>query len=162
ARYFHTCVSWIPQVGHGCAWMSTNPGMIVLPLTSITRAPAGGAPRAPTDTMRLSVTTTSPFSTTSSPFMEMIRAPCNTTVPRGERCRGRIRHVDDRGLTADQGQRHEVDVVADLRQNAVRVRTNDDLVGVIGLGTGSGIGVAGDPDMRATVRPVVPHGDETL
>ncbi len=52
-------------------------------------ASPAGAVQVPTHTMRLSVTTTSPLSMTSSPFMLMIRAPLSTTVPcgtsRGER-----------------------------------------------------------------------------
>ena len=59
--------------------------MIVLPETSIVRAPAGTAtlPSAPTATMRLFVTTTSPRGMTSSPFIVMMRAPFSTTVPVG-------------------------------------------------------------------------------
>jgi hypothetical protein len=59
--------------------------MIVLPDTSIVRAPLGTwtLPSAPTATMRLFVTTTSPRWITSSPFIVMIRAPRNTTVPLG-------------------------------------------------------------------------------
>ena len=80
SQYFQTWGSWIPKVGQGWAWMSTNPGMIVFPAASIDLAPAG-AVQAPTQTMRLSVTTTSPLAMISSPFMLMIRAPLSTTVP---------------------------------------------------------------------------------
>jgi len=75
----------MPQVGHMCEWMSTRPGMIVFPLTSMTVAPgaAGPLPVGPTETIRLSRTTKSPFSMTWSPFMVTIRAPRSTTVPRG-------------------------------------------------------------------------------
>ena len=67
------------------SWTSTYPGRIVLPATSISRAPAGIAtdPRGPTAAMRLSVTMTSAFSITSSPFIVITRAPRSTTVPRG-------------------------------------------------------------------------------
>src|SRR6266851_3157839 len=53
-----------------------KPGMMVLPATSIVRAPAGGLsePLRPTETMRLSVTRTSPLWMTSSAFIVMIRA----------------------------------------------------------------------------------------
>jgi hypothetical protein len=59
--------------------------MIVLPETSIVRAPAGTVtlPSAPTATMRLFVTTISPRGITSSPFIVMMRAPRRTTVPPG-------------------------------------------------------------------------------
>ena len=73
----------MPQVGHGWAWMSISPGMIVLPATSMTRAPVGAAHVAATQRMRLSVTTRSPFSISSSPFIETMRAPRSTTDPRG-------------------------------------------------------------------------------
>src|SRR5882672_7429858 len=83
ARYFHTAVSWMPHVGHGWAWMSISPGVMVLPATSMTRAPAGAVHVAATHAMRLSVATRSPFSISSSPFIETIRAPRSTTDPRG-------------------------------------------------------------------------------
>ena len=59
--------------------------MIVFPLTSIVRAPAGieTLPRAPMPTMRLSFTTMSPFGMISSPFIVMMRAPRSATTPRG-------------------------------------------------------------------------------
>ena len=65
--------------------MSTNPGMIVFPVTSMDVVPAGmfTLPDAPTDTMRLLVTSTSPRSMTSSPFMVMMRALRSTTLPTG-------------------------------------------------------------------------------
>ena len=67
-----------------CACVSTKPGTMVLPAMSMTVAPSGTSPGpADTDTMRLSVTTTSAFSTISSPFMVIARAPRRTTVPRG-------------------------------------------------------------------------------
>src|SRR6185503_5811227 len=81
--YFHTWVSWTPQVGHGWACTSTNPGTIVFPATSMIWAPGGACPRGPTETIRSFVTTTSPFSMISSPFIDTTRAPRNTTVPRG-------------------------------------------------------------------------------
>jgi len=49
----------------------------------MTRAPAGAAHVAATHPMRLSVTSTSPFSISSSPFIETMRAPRSTTEPRG-------------------------------------------------------------------------------
>ena len=66
-----------------CACVSTKPGTIVLPATSITRAPAGASALGPTLVMRLLVTTTSAFSSTSSPRIVMTRAPRSTTVPCG-------------------------------------------------------------------------------
>ncbi len=62
-----------------------NPGRIVCPLTSWIFAPGGivTAPRLPTATMRLSVTTTSEFAITSSPFMVITLPPRSTTVPLG-------------------------------------------------------------------------------
>ena len=67
-----------------CACVSTKPGTTVFPATSITVAPSGTSPGpADTDTIRLFVTTTSAFSTISSPFMVIARAPRSTTVPRG-------------------------------------------------------------------------------
>jgi hypothetical protein len=66
-----------------CAWVSTKPGRIVLPATSITLAPAGTSPRAPTLTMRLFRTTTSASSMISLSFIVMTRAPRSTTVPCG-------------------------------------------------------------------------------
>src|SRR6266550_4001182 len=83
ARYFHTAVSWMPHVGQGWAWISISPGMMVLPATSMTRARPGAGHVAATHAMRLSVTTRSPFSISSSPFIETMRAPRNTTDPRG-------------------------------------------------------------------------------
>ena len=41
ARYSQTCVLWMPQAGQMCACTSISPGMIVLPVTSIVRTPAG-------------------------------------------------------------------------------------------------------------------------
>ena len=67
-----------------CAWVSTKPGTTVLPERSITVAPSGTSPGpADTDAMRLFVTTMSAFSTISSPFMVIARAPRSTTVPCG-------------------------------------------------------------------------------
>ena len=85
AVYMYGCGECTPHCGHMCACTSINPGMIVLPDTSITRAPPGTftLPCAPTPTMRLPVTTTSPRAITSSPFMVMMRAPRSTTVPVG-------------------------------------------------------------------------------
>ena len=79
------CGECTPHCGHMCACTSTSPGMIVLPDTSIVRAPAGTVtlPSAPTAVIRLFVTTTSPRWITSSPFIVMIRAPRSTTVPLG-------------------------------------------------------------------------------
>jgi hypothetical protein len=59
--------------------------MIVLPVTSMVRAPEGMRtwPRRPISAIRLSVTTMSPLSITSGPFMVRIRAPRSTTVPDG-------------------------------------------------------------------------------
>src|SRR5439155_26477467 len=54
ARYSNGCERCTPNAGHRCAWMSTYPGRIVFPLTSITRAPDGTVtfPCGPTATMR--------------------------------------------------------------------------------------------------------------
>ena len=62
-----------------------SPGMIVLPETSIVRAPAGMVtfPCAPTPTMRLFFTTMSPLRNHLVALHVMIRAPRSTTVPRG-------------------------------------------------------------------------------
>ncbi len=57
--------------------------MIVLPLTSITCAPDGAAMLGPTWAIRLLVTSTSPRSNTSSPFMVTMRAPRSSTLPCG-------------------------------------------------------------------------------
>jgi hypothetical protein len=57
--------------------------MTVLPRMSNTRAPAGTATRAPTETTRSSLMTTVPRSITSSPRMVMTRAFVSATVPRG-------------------------------------------------------------------------------
>ena len=65
------------------AWVSTKPGTMVLPVTSITRAPDGAEPRAPTLTIRLFRITTSAFSTTSLSFIVITRAPRSATVPSG-------------------------------------------------------------------------------
>ncbi len=83
--YMYGCGECTPHCGHMCACTSTKPGMIVLPDTSIVRAPLGTVtlPSAPTATMRLFVTTTSPRGITSSPFIVMMRAPRRTTVPVG-------------------------------------------------------------------------------
>ena len=63
-----------------CACVSTKPGMIVLPETSIGCAPFGifTLPRLPIAVMRLSVTTMSAFSITSAPFIVITRAPRST------------------------------------------------------------------------------------
>jgi hypothetical protein len=66
-----------------CECVSTNPGTIVVPATSITRAPSGTAPRGPTPAIRLSRTTMSAFSITSVPRIVIARAPRSTTVPCG-------------------------------------------------------------------------------
>ena len=66
-----------------CACVSTNPGTIVAPLTSITSAPSGADPLGPTLDMRLFSITTSAFSITSLPRIVMTRAPRSTTVPCG-------------------------------------------------------------------------------
>ena len=68
-----------------CAWASTKPGMIVLPLTSMVRVPAGARtdPRAPIAAIRLPVTRTSPRAITSSPFIVITRAPVRSTDPDG-------------------------------------------------------------------------------
>src|SRR5512134_3073282 len=73
AVYMYGCGACTPHCGHMCAWTSTRPGMIVLPLTSMMRAPAGTLtlPCAPTAAMRLPVTTTSPRSITSVAFIVM-------------------------------------------------------------------------------------------
>ena len=65
--------------------MSTNPGMTVLPETSISRALPGMStvPLAPTPTIRLSRITMSPFSMISFPFMVTMRAPRSATTPSG-------------------------------------------------------------------------------
>ncbi len=73
----------MPHAGHMCEWVSTKPGMIVLPATSMTRAPAGSCPRGPTLTIRLLRITTSAFSTISYPFIVTAFAPRSTTVPSG-------------------------------------------------------------------------------
>src|SRR5574338_334080 len=85
ARYSQIWFLWMFHAGQMCAWMSTMPGMIVLPDTSMIFAPAGilTAPRRPTLSIRLSRTTMSPFSMTSLPFMVMIRAPRSATTPDG-------------------------------------------------------------------------------
>jgi hypothetical protein len=66
-----------------CACVSTNPGTIVIPPTSIPRASAGTftVPVGPTAAIRLLYTTRSAFSITSSPFIVMTRAPRSTAVP---------------------------------------------------------------------------------
>ncbi len=66
-------------------WVSTKPGTIVFPLTSITRAPSGTAtlPRAPTAAIRLFRIRTSAFSMTSFPRIVTTRAPRRTAVPWG-------------------------------------------------------------------------------
>ena len=66
-----------------CACVSTKPGTIVFPVTSITRAPAGASPRGPMLTMRLLRITMSAFSTISRSFIVIARAPRSTTVPCG-------------------------------------------------------------------------------
>jgi hypothetical protein len=62
-----------------------EPGMMVLPVTSITLAADGALtlPFAPTAAMRLPVTTMSPEAICSFPFMVTMRAPLKTTVPFG-------------------------------------------------------------------------------
>ena len=67
------------------AWVSTNPGTIVLPEASIVRAPSGTAsePVGPRAAIRLSRTRISPFSTTSRPAIVTIRAPLSSTTPWG-------------------------------------------------------------------------------
>jgi hypothetical protein len=74
-----------PRGGHMCECASTSPGMIVLPCTSIVRAPAGGLrePCAPIAVIRLPVTRTSPRAITSSPFIVIRRAPLRSTDPLG-------------------------------------------------------------------------------
>ena len=54
-------------------WVSTRPGMIVLPARSCVSAPAGTAAEAPTATILPSRTTSVPFSITG-PLMGMMRA----------------------------------------------------------------------------------------
>ena len=65
--------------------MSTQPGMIVVPVTSIARAPAGIVmlPAGPTAVIRLFVTTMSPCSMTSLPFIVTMRAFFRTIEPVG-------------------------------------------------------------------------------
>jgi hypothetical protein len=85
-----------------CACTSTKPGMIVLPAASTTFAPVGLStlPVGPTDTTRLSVTTTSPFSMTSSAFIVTIRAPVSTIDPRGRARGASTTGVMDSGVSA--------------------------------------------------------------
>ncbi len=69
-RYSHGCVRCTPHDVHMCAWMSTYPGRIVLPLASMLRAPAGtlSVPLGPTAAMRSSTTSTSARSMISFAF----------------------------------------------------------------------------------------------
>ena len=97
-RYSHGCDRWMLNAGQMCAWMSTYPGMIVLPVTSISFVPDGICtfPCGPTATMRLSFTRTSPFGMTSFPFIVRMRAPRSTTVPDGRSFRTRDGDVEPR------------------------------------------------------------------
>ena len=68
-----------------CACVSTNPGVIVLPLISMILASLGTVklPETPTFTMRLFSIKISPFSITSLPFIVMIRPPLSRVLPFG-------------------------------------------------------------------------------
>ncbi len=85
AAYAQTWSRWMSNDGRRCACVSTKPGTIVLPATSITCAPPGTStvPRRPTAAMRLSRTTTSASSITSSPRIVTTRAPRSTATPSG-------------------------------------------------------------------------------
>ena len=72
---------------------SMNPGTMVLPVTSMTRALAGLGldPAGPTATIRSSRITTSAFSMISRPFIVMARAPRSTRLCFGVSRRAPIR-----------------------------------------------------------------------
>src|SRR5437660_981778 len=115
--------------------------MIVFPVTSMVLAPAGAVhdPTAPTHTILLSVTTTSPDSITVSPRIGTTRAPCSITEPR---------------------QRDDVGIVALLREHAVGVGPGDNFIGGLRLRPGPGIGVAVDLEMSTPVGAVPTDRDE--
>jgi hypothetical protein len=72
-----------------CTWQSISPGMIVVPVASITRAPSAWIPRLDTSAIsapstRMSATSTTPVrtSTTSAPRITVgVLEPCAVTWP---------------------------------------------------------------------------------
>ena len=79
------------------------------------------------------------------------------------KCRGcRVGYADRRRRPPDERQRHEVDVVAGLREHLIAVGADQNLIGWIGLGARARIGVAGDLEIRAPVGAVVANRDQPL
>src|SRR6266850_2441250 len=84
ARNDQFWVSRMPRrISVQCAFVSMNPGEMVLPLTSNTFAPAATLLFAPTLLIRLFSTTMSAFLRISSPYIVTTVAPRSTTVPFG-------------------------------------------------------------------------------
>ena len=80
----------------------------------------------------------------------------------GKRRRGRIGDIDAGRLAAELRQRHQVDVVPRLRQHAIGVGRDEDLVRGLRLRARPGVGVPGDLEVRAPVGAVEADRDEPL